>query len=430
MNCPFNGYCRVFVLIFGVVFSALSAADLTVSGNTQTHFTDNANQEPEDSEDEIDQSLGLNVGYTHESKRYVADVDYTLSHNRYFKDVFQNETNFTGIGTVNYHLLPTNFDWFASYQRDTFLNSSNVANTPSNRSSQAQWSTGPRYTYELTDSSIFLLSSTYSESINGSAIGSDSRRVSSSVTFLHQINPVTDMSTKAEHVDVIEFENGEEYTQNNYSLGFTRTLKNGELDINVGYNRVARDRSEDVNERSFDISFEHQVFSNTVTLRAISEVTDSTVGLSVRDLIDSGLDNVETNFSQVDIVKRKRYEAEISRELLGYGVITLFGYRDDEDFVSQDQDERDTGASVAYDVFLSSATMFQVSVSRERTEFLSQPSFGENETTDYHMGLNISHTERFSTAYDVSFAKRVNDVRKASEYEEIEAQISLNYQFL
>lgn len=405
-------------------------ADLNITGNVASHFSDNANQEPEDSADEFQQSFGMGLQYTHESKRYVADLDYVLTHSRFLKDEFQNETNFTGVGSVNYHLLPTNFDWFASYERDLFLNSSNVANTPSNRSSQTLFSTGPRYHYEFTNSTMMELGATYSESINGSAIGSDSSRASTDISFTHQVNPITTLNVGFTYVDVLEFEGGEEYVQRNYHFGAQRLLKNGQLNVNVGYNQVDRELTDDVSDRSFDISFEHRVFNNVVELRALNEVTDSTVGLSVRDLIDSGFDNIETNFSAVDIVKRRRYEFSISRNVIDRATISFFAYLDEEDFVTQEQDEEDRGASISIDFAVNSAVAAEFMVGREYTEYLSQPSFGENETTFYDLEFNWAHTTKMTSSYEISFTERVNQIRPASDYEEIEVRVALNYQFL
>ena len=274
-----------------MMFPIPALSELSINGAFQSSFTDNAALDPEDSAEEFGQQVDIDVAYAHESKRLLLDADYLLSHSRYLKNEFQNETNFTGQGNLVYHLLPSNFDWHLTFNREVFVDGSNVPNTPSNRSVQSHLITGPSYRYEITDLSRLDLEGRYQKSENGSSIGGDSERLSLSALYANSLSQVTLFNARAEVVDVVEFEGFSEYRKESFSMGIRREFRRGYIDVNAGTNRVVRESSQQISDKYFDVTVERELYNNLLRLSLTQEITDSAIGLSVRALLDSGFDS-------------------------------------------------------------------------------------------------------------------------------------------
>ena len=439
LNKP--AFLQVCTGLFLMQCSGFSSAitELDISAYSNTEYTSNARRVTTDTKNDVIERLGLEVRLSEERKRFDANANFRLEQEYYLNDTFSEQTNLTtGFGLFNFDIVEDFLDWRTSFTRTQTLSDPAEANTPDNREERNVLRTGPAISYRINPNSLFRFSTNFVQVENSDDTTADTKRIDGKASYSYQFNSITQFSLNGNYDEIIESDVDDplqpdvddEIRNISLYLGMNRQFHRGNLSINAGQNQVRSDTRETVSGNFFNVALERdQVLSHHLFLNYSESISDSSIGFTtLEDLLVTNPDpNAPTdleNASSLDIIKRKRFDVGITRDIETFQY-SVNAFWTDLNYEIQASDERSSGLTVSGRQRMQESWTAGVSYQQMRQNFIDRPLDGKSTTHTYRVETDYRWTQNFSTNGFIAYEQRQNDDNFLREYEEFSVGLGL-----
>lgn len=273
-------YSKMIVAGSSILFLAplVHGMELTLNTGAQLEWTDNVFASSGERRNDLLETIFFGAEVEGSETSYQYGIGYTVSHERYQRDSFADESYYNGEAFFLWVPLAGRFDWRFAIESDVTQRSSLGAATPANRDQRTTYSTAPR---------LVLLSlprdNVYVEG-NASRItfredeGNDSDRAGGTVGWEHAISTLTLLSLIGNKEKVTFDENGADYERSSYRLGVTRQINGGSVSLSVGQTELYPENANKLRGTNAASNFTWSNATHTISLDATRDLTDTSAG--------------------------------------------------------------------------------------------------------------------------------------------------------
>ena len=205
------------------------------------NYTDNVGRSEVDEESETIGTAGLLLGITTDRPKLDADVAAHLEYRKYLDDSFDDEV----VGGVNafmaYAFIPERFLWVVEDNFTQIASDITAVDTPDNRENVNFLSTGPDFTFGLTERTSLQLSGRVSDTYYEER-DADSQGLMGSVALIRQMSDTSSLSLNGSTSET-DFDEAI-FSDFRIDSGFLRwqtVTERTSLILDGGYNRVSQD---------------------------------------------------------------------------------------------------------------------------------------------------------------------------------------------
>lgn len=411
------------------------STELDVTAFSETRYTSNARLSSYDTQEDVAQRLGLDFLFKEDRKRFNANARFSIEQEVYLNDTFSDETNIsTGIGIFNFDIIEDFLDWRSSFTRKQILNDAALGDTPDNRIQRNIFRTGPTINYRINPTNTVLVDVNFIQVEISDDESADTKRVAGNASYKFQYNSLTSLSLSSSYDKIIESDYGdpsilrpdEKVERVGLNVGIDRVLFNGLMGARLGQNRIESSVSETITGNHFDIYFlKDQLFWHELNLNYSESISDSSLGFEDQPDEDSEPDSEsEESTAGLDIVKRKRFEVSLARQL-DLVKYQLTGALVDRDYEIQLNDEKEWLLALELSHRVSRSFSVAFNYEHNRSEFLDNPDQGENLTNSYSFDGRFDWTKQLSIEGTVAYDRRKNNKNSLREYEQFSCEFTV-----
>lgn len=425
----------------GASVSNAYPAQLNASLYSETEYTTNAKLATTDTEDDVIERIGINVVLKEERKRFNVDASFNLSQEFYLNNSYSDQTQLTtGFGLFNFDIIEDFLDWRTSFSRTEVLSDATAGDTPDNREERNTFRTGPTINYRINQASTLRMGANYVQVENSDDDAADTKRVDANASYIYQYNSITDFSLNGSYDQILESDQDsatalrdDKIKNITLNVGMNRQFSHGSFSINAGQNQVRSDTSDTISGNFFKIIFQReQTLSHDLQVQYSESISDSSIGFeSLESLIAANPGLSPTNpiletTTQLDIIKQKRADISISRDIDAYQY-SISAYWNNLNYDLQQNDEQSTGTILNLGRKISEGLTAGITYQYVKQALLDRPSDGDNITQTYTIDSSYRWTKDFSTKGFVAYTKRSNNKNGNREYEEFSLGVTLNW---
>ena len=402
--------------VYGLEFDALLSSSINASNNI--------NKSGDDEIADALQSTIFRARAVELRKSFQTDASFTLQHEHYFKNTYENEANLTaGVGILNFDLIESFLSWHTSYNRVQVLNDPLEDDEPNNRSYRDILQTGPSISYDISRSTQLSLSASYINTEFSRTDANDTERVVGALLISRFLNPVSQLDLSFDHDSLLDADGGEEFRTSKAALAFHRKFSNGNAELKAGYARIDSDIGDVRTGRFYKAEFGFQrLLSHDVVLGYQSDLSDTSRPFDI--FAEEGAS--QNSFSRLDLVEERSFYVDVSR-VIGTYQYSIYGRWSHEDFETQNEDEVERLLGLSIGAQLDSGWSGGVSIDYRQDRFLGHPEVGVDYVNIYSIDSEYRFSSRFSMTNFIKFEKRRNAADFSREYYESSLGIELSW---
>jgi len=426
----YGGLASLFLLA-----STANSFELTANLYVSADYSNNVSLDSTSTDDDITQTLGLNVLLKETRKRFNADASFNLEEEHYYNNTFSNQTSLTtGFGIFNFDIIEKFLDWRTSFTRTEVLKNSSDSDTPDNREQRNIFRTGPSINYRISRESALSASTNYTLVENSDEEASDTKRLNSKLSYNYALNSITTLSLSSQYDEILDGDGSEELKKTNFNLGIRRILPLGELNFNYGRTQTHSDGSDSVEGNFFDINFSRkQLLWHDLSLQYLQDISDTSIGFEGdeqnAETPNEPNINSEEGVTRLDVITRKRLNLTASRVFGGYQY-AVTGFWEYETYKELNNDERSRGMSLSLGHNVSQYLSVGAEYTFSLNDFVDQPLIGKDKTSTYLLNSQYNLSENLNLSAHVQYAAKSNSHNQAREYEEFSTAMSINWKLL
>ncbi|MFV1871982.1 MAG: hypothetical protein ACMZ64_01475 [Oleiphilus sp.] len=432
------------VIVFAAFLSApvWSITNLDAELYSSTEYSSNAELSSFNYNEDVIQRVGVNLLLREERKRFNADASLNLEQEMYLNNTYSDETRLTtGFGLFNFDIVEDFLDWRTSFTRSEVISDATAGDTPDNREQRNVFRTGPTVTYRINSSSTLISAANFVQVENSSETASDTKRLNADVSYLYQLNSVTQFNLSSVYDAVLESESestdpaeDDKLKNLRVNFGMQRQFLKGVFSFNIGRSQVKSDTTDTIEGNYFSLIFNRsEVFWHDLSLNYQESISDSSIGFdSLVTLVNNSSDGLQTLSElagSLDVIKRKTLSFSATRNFDRYRY-TLSTFWGSDDYEIQLNDEESLGVSVQLDHQVREGFNAGMFIQYEENKFIDSPTFGTNRTNSYGIDSNYRVTEALSVNANIGFEKRRNEKNTIREYEEFVLGLGLTLKLL
>lgn len=432
------------VIVFAAFLSApvWSITNLDAELYSSTEYSSNAELSSFNYNEDVIQRVGVNLLLREERKRFNADASLNLEQEMYLNNTYSDETRLTtGFGLFNFDIVEDFLDWRTSFTRSELISDATAGDTPDNREQRNVFRTGPTVTYRINSSSTLISAANFVQVENSSETASDTKRLNADVSYLYQLNSVTQFNLSSVYDAVLESESestdpaeDDKLKNLRVNFGMQRQFLKGVFSFNIGRSQVKSDTTDTIEGNYFSLIFNRsEVFWHDLSLNYQESISDSSIGFdSLVTLVNNSSDGLQTLSElagSLDVIKRKTLSFSATRNFDRYRY-TLSTFWGSDDYEIQLNDEESLGVSVQLDHQVREGFNAGMFIQYEENKFIDSPTFGTNRTNSYGIDSNYRVTEALSVNANIGFEKRRNEKNTIREYEEFVLGLGLTLKLL
>lgn len=403
-----------------------STLETTVELGAGLEYSSNSLKTSAEELSELEQQAIAAVGLTYESTSVVAEIDYVARYTAYDQNTENNQSELTGDASIVYEQMYEQLYWTLENSRRNLIRDRALANIQSNRETRAISTIGPELRLRPSESDAIYAGLSYSATSYDDSDQQDSNSTGANVSWQRNLSEVDVVSLNIDYQDV-KFDSG--LGDNQYyraTVGYSASLSKLSYNIDIGYNTAQR-KSGDASGGYFEGESTYFIGSSNWRLAVIHELTDTSRGGGIGDLID--LDDFYSSSLEVDVFERTNLELEYNNTALCqaclFSAAVLLESEDYEE-LDNDSDEYAFGTSITYQItrLLSAGMLLGYRDFR----------FKDNNTRDDYNIVNVgfevsqSLTRQFSVVYSLGY-EQGNSNAPAGDYDEVRGGIWILYVF-
>jgi hypothetical protein len=418
--------------VSGMVSNIAQEKQFSANVYLELEHDDNIRKTNTNEESDIQQLVGVAINYTYISKALDMGIGYALTHEEYADDSFEGKTRLEGNARVQISTNPARYSWLIQHDQSIGNSNNRNADTPNNLEQRSVLTTGPNVNLQL--SRVDTLSATfrYVDVRFDEQSNNDTQREQAQLSWNHLLSPRSNVGLTASYVEVEGDTPASGYNQQKFGLTYVSQIKYGSYSLSGGQTKLERDVTgiEDTDGSYYSASFNTTWSGSSLGFSANRDVTDSSIGLSQSFSAGSGFQNGDTNFDNIDIVTRTRYQIFYNRRNVdGRLGMSAQLARDEQSFDTLLTDQESQSASIAFDYALSQNLNTSVSYRYEKNKYLDEPLLGEDKAQVVSLGLDHSVGQQWSFSYSISYDERENSIDVNRDYQSLRTAVRVNYQF-
>ncbi|HVL00815.1 MAG TPA: hypothetical protein VM553_13425 [Dongiaceae bacterium] len=424
-------YPTLGMMLFCVSQPGMSAVETGITAGVSAEWSDNVFLTSSDRRNDWVESLDLGANLEDQETYYQYGLDYTISHERYERDSFDEVTNYNGTANLNLAPFPRRFEWNNSIQSEVTRRSSVGLNTPDNRDQRNVYTTSPSLALILLPRDQVRLIGNAEKVTFREADSSDSDRAGANVDWTHSVSSLLDLSLNVSQ-EKVQFDQDEDYQSTDYHLGINRRINGGNIRLALGHVKVEPEFSEETSDPQYQADIDWSNRLHSVFFQAYHDITDSSIGASSFFEPDTQFETPnDVNTDEVTIVRRTRYTVGYTYGSEGSYAISPSIYVDDEEAVDDSSDTLRKGFALLMSRNLSVETRayFAFNYARDDTkDFQPVQTQQVDYTRNYRLGLDKSFTEGLAAQFWIT-REDSNREGDDEDYEVHTVGASLGYTF-
>jgi hypothetical protein len=418
----------------GLGVTPLHALEVTVGASASVEYTDNARKSSDNEVSEMQERVSLDVAGTHAGETLKADFSYMVDR-RFYNDESQDEdTRLEGFAALHWEQVREAVFWDFSHRRKDVLRDSALNDIRENRDERDVTEIAPTFMLRMSPVDSLEARLNYGMTIYREADELNSDRYGGSVSWRHLFSSIDyGMITLASNEIDFDSNRQSDYRYDAVSVAYSAQLARLGYTIRAGVNKAARDMGDDVTGPLINVNAVYNDGVNRWHALFDSSITDSSLGDGNRDIFDS-IDQSDTSLGDVDIIKKTRAEAGVSRPWLCESCqvrATIYYDQEDYDHEPRDNDEYGADITVSYRISQSSdlsAKYRYRDVSYSGTNNLRSDYDQHELLFDY--GYRVTEDLRVSVFAGVSDRSGSSDGVFGQDYSENRVGLRLSYDFL
>ncbi len=425
--------CLCVVLTCAPVLGYSHELKTTIGINTE--YTDNSRQlPPPDELKELTVTPSLAINYKLEYPSAEANLRYRVARTDYRKDTFEDRTDFTGEGSLQWSIIDKRLSWNFYQNRNRLRIDSLNVDTPENETERNVMRTGPTFQLNFGRDGYLQLNAAYVDNSFDNGRITNSSQVQYGFASSQSVGARTKMGLTGRRSD-IEFDNDQfNYKSDRIALNISGTGQSYKYDVNFGRNFIKRDSGEKNSGPFVSLSLGVTRGDSVWNFSANQELTDSATGLSLDSNVSNGLNNGDANFDSTDVVQRSRVEFSYTNQLIPDRLSASLNVAyDEQDFQTLPQDQRSEGAGVSVQLNLSRRMIssYRYNRSKEKLEAAPLSVNGEESVHEIHQ-IDFRYNVNPKLDIVLSFLHDQRDyefgLRGIRDYKEFSSALSLEYQ--
>jgi hypothetical protein len=409
---------------------------LSASVYLDLEHDDNIRKTKNNKESDLKEQVGVNVAYGYNSTALDLKLDYGLSHEVYQDESFDGKTRLQGYSSAKISTNPARYAWLVSHDQSIANVNNRNANTPDNLDQRSILTTGPDLYLQLSPVDILSGSLRYVDVQYDEQDKSDSQRNQAQLSWNHRLNSLDKVGVNARYTDADGDGRDSSYSQEHIGVTYSGQMKYGSYYLEFGDSSLKRDQDgfKDVDGNYYKANFNTSWDANRLGFSYNQDITDSSIGLSqnynARSVDQQDFNNGDTNFDDIDIVTRTRYQAIYRRQNVdGRLGFSLALSQDEEDFETLLTDQKTQSIVVGFQYAIAQNLSSSINYRFENIEYLDEPLLGEDEISLITANINHRIGDEWSFKYGLSYGERNNDEDILREYEYLRTTFRVNYRF-
>lgn len=403
-----------------------AAPNLVVDVGAGAEYHSNAARTSADEKADTAAVARASLAWRDQASPVSGDAGYSIEHRDYLDDVEEDETAVNGRANLNWHALPRRLDVIFQHQSSQTQTDLRTADTPSNRERRTILTGGVDGYLHFSPIDSVVISPRYTDISMSESQQSDSERSSVGIDWIHEIDPVSRLRVGGDAAKVSFDDSLQDYDSQTITVGYEAALARLSYSLSGGVMKFDRETQDDVNGHSIRASLNYRADTFDVGGNFVSELTDSSIGLSSSEFALADFQANDTNFAQVDVIERSQLDLYWRQRLgVSKSVDFLLGASKD-DYETQLLDQDRAYAEIGYRQELSAFLSFNASARYEHIEFLDDPLGREYDDKTVSVGTRYRFTQHLDASLSLSREDRSADDR-VSEYIDNIAMLTINY---
>jgi hypothetical protein len=404
------------------------ADQLTLAGSASLELHDNAPLVKEEESDLI-RVAGIDIGYKRPEGSVTGDLGYSFERRDYLHDTESDQNSINGNTAVTWHVAPRRLDAVFFHQIAQELTDRTGPDVSSNQEERSILIGGFDGYLHFSPVDSVVVSPRFSDVHFEESTDSNSQRSSLGTTWNHEIGQLSTLSLTGNYDHVTFDDSSEDYDGQGLMLGYSTTLSRLGYRVGGGYNRIDRDEGKDFSGASYNMGFDYNGpggFSSGATF--ISQLTDSSIGLSGHELSNNNFRSNDSNFDQPDTIEKSQFDLFADQKFSASSTVHAgIGYLKD-DYKETLQDEEIAYGQLGYRYTINTFWGISAEARYERTKFLDDPANLRYNTTRGTVTLTYKPLRALDLNFTVGQEKRTANV-STSEYTDNFGILGMLYRF-
>lgn len=393
-------YCML-TLLFCAITSSAHAIQWGSTITIDSEHTNNSLRTSDNQRSDLESTATLNFDLLAESSSLQANLDYEISRLEFQQSTQEDQTEITGTGNITWSIIPQSFQWDFSSQINSLRSDLRQVDIADNREERRIYSTGPDLILNLSPVDQLIISSRFTKTDFETTNNSDNDRLGSGIQWQHRLSPTQNLGAGFQYTQVSFDDTTQEDITTRYSyLSYESQLRYTQLQLRGGYNESERRGFDSVEGPVIEASTNYSRNGHEISLRAIHQLTDSTIGLQSGNLPVAGNNQIEdSNFDTIDIVERTFGQLSYNNLSIctGCSMGIALAY-DDQDFENQPRDEQSLLMNATAGYRASSKLRITAGFAMEELKFLND---GERQDTIKTSTLRFDITPPGNFVYSI-----------------------------
>jgi hypothetical protein len=418
------GIAAINAMVAGV---AIAAPNLEVDVGAGLEYHSNAARTSVDEQSDVAQLARAAVTWRDLNSPLSADVGYAVEHRDYKDDVEDDETAVNGRANLNWRALPRRLDVILQHQISETQTDLRTVDTPSNRERRSVLTGGLNGYLNFSAVDSLVISPRYTEVTFSESEQSDSQRASVGASWVRALDAVSRLTVGGD-VGKVEFDDSpqQDYDSQLVQIGYEAALSRLNYSVSGGVSRFNRDVLDDVDGHVVRAGINYRGDGFDVGGNFVSELTDSSIGLSGSEFSLSNFEANDANFNQVDVIERSQLDVFWNQQLDGSRSINLTIGAALDDYEALPQDQKRAYVEAGYRHELSTFLTLDARARFERTDFTDDPLGREYDDTTVTLAAQYRFTQDLDVRLSLTREDRSAD-DAVSEYTDNIAMLTVNY---
>lgn len=402
------------------------AVELTVEAGYEAEYSDNVALTSDDEQSGWIQTPQIGLIATHEGPTVSASADYSLSHEIYQHNTFDDQTTAEGTALLTWRAIAERLTFDLSNSSTQTTIDSQTQNVPTNQQVTNTATAGATLTLDGLSNHIVELGYDYSV-VTAQRTDTDSVRQTGTASYIIPISTERRVQLNASYGDVnYDSSQSIDYVSNSADIQYVSTGEVIELDTSIGYTVFDQSQqTDDVSGTTGDINIVwHANLNTTVTASYSRSIEDQSTDVA-EGIPDFG-ENFDANSGITTPFTLDAASLGVSTQL-GHNTVDLTGYIDSQDYDGGIQPDQDTKG-----VTLGIARALRPTLNARIYANYWTVDFKDDDTQDnYSTGMRFDWTRwrNLTVSAGTEYQKRTSDV-PTEEYQEWAGSISLMYTLL
>jgi len=408
---------------------AYAEVDSKVSVGLEGEWTDNVFLASTDKTEDFLTSLELGLDVTGREAPYEFGMQYNLRHDRYLDQSFGDQNFLDGTGYFNVSIVPRALIWYSGINSSVTSRDAVGPNTQANRDQRHALQTGISYNMFVSRRDQLSLDASVTGIRFREADVNDNNSAQVGVSWSHGISALSKASLGCSVNNTLYISDDFEYNGYLCQLGYTRQLKKGDFEFNLGQRTMDLEDLGTADSLVYNMRLTWQETKHQFSILSLVDLQDSSQGLD-NNGFSGGSNPIDINTDQRALTIRKRFETQYTYLMSRADQIRVVAYLDSDDIYKSTEDTDRTGIDLSYQRRFNQDYNGRLSYSFLKTEFAAgTPIEVVNYQDIYRFRLNRIFSNHFNAYGEIRAEIQNTDSPLGQDYEAYFFMLGMLYTF-